>query len=78
MRNMSIIKNQKYNTRPGVTIYCDHCQSQQPMHVDYMRQDTDFPHQGIWGDICCATCALVLNSVHVPSEGNWHLTPSGD
>lgn len=57
------------NFQKGILIYCEGCDKKQPMRIDYMRQDTNFPHQGIWGDICCAECFLVLNSITVDEEG---------
>jgi hypothetical protein len=56
-----------------IKIFCEGCNEYQPLRIDVMRQDKIFPHQGIWGDICCAKCFLVLNSIQVPEEGVYEL-----
>lgn len=43
-----------------------------------MRQDTNFPEQGIWGDICCAECFLVLKAITVFEEGIYEFKKVSD
>lgn len=62
----------------SVKIYCESCGSHQPLKIDWMRHDTVFPDQGIWGDLVCETCFLVLNSVTVEEEGIYELTKVDD
>lgn len=52
-----------------IKISCEVCGSHQPLGIDPMVRDQTFPHQGIWGDLYCQTCKLVLKSIVVPEQG---------
>lgn len=41
-------------------IYCELCEKAQPFTIDPIRKDKDFPKQGLWGDIVCSECSLVI------------------
>lgn len=60
-----------------VKIYCEVCND----HIEVIAeatQDTDFPEQGIWGDVVCTKCHFVIASFQAPKEGIYELQRVGD
>jgi hypothetical protein len=39
-----------------------------------MVRDRTFPENGVWGDLVCGTCRLVLNSIAAEVEGIYQFT----
>ncbi len=50
-----------------IKIFCDSCQSHEPMRIDPMKKDPK--DKSIWGDVCCNSCFLVLATITVEEEG---------
>ena len=48
-----------------VKIYCENCDDHQPIQIAPMRKDP----AGIWGDLLCSVCKLVIATLTVEEEG---------
>jgi len=60
-----------------VKLYCEVCND----HVEVIAeaaQDTDFPEQGIWGDIVCTKCHFVISGFKASEEGVYELVKVSD
>lgn len=51
-----------------IKIYCDHCESHEPLRIDPMTDD-ELSGGAIWGDLTCGTCYLVIATITVPEHG---------
>ena len=53
-----------------VLIYCSNCDSHQPLFIDPMKKKDE----GIWGDLVCTVCGLVIATLTVEEEGIYEFT----
>jgi hypothetical protein len=59
--------------KPIVKIYCDMCEKHQPLEIEPLREDKKFPKNGIWGDLLCGKCHLVITSIRSNKEGVYQI-----
>ena len=59
-------------------IYCEVCGKSQDIRIDPMCNDQNFPEQGIWGDLMCSVCNLVIATVSVENEGIYEFKKISD
>lgn len=53
----------------SVKFFCEGCGEHQDVIIEPMTRDAHYPDQGIWGDIICRNCKLVIHCVKVGEEG---------
>ena len=59
----------------GLKFYCEVCDKCQPIKPVVLKQDNEFPENGIWDDIVCDHCHFVIATVFAEQEGTVSLTP---
>ncbi len=45
----------------AMTVWCESCQGKVPFFIEEMHSDK-YPENGIWGDMVCAMCRLIICS----------------
>ena len=65
------------NVSATTLIYCDECERDQPLAIKPMVSDPENNNE-VWGDLLCGACGLVLQTLTVPTEGEYEFVEVRD